>query len=122
VIIEHRPCPRCQIPNTARFSDGVAVCFNCQASWNPQDPEGTLVPPRSGPQAQGAPAQGAPAQGAPAQGAPAREAPAPAKEPAPYPFSAPELARLAVYRDAVRAGFYNEDLEQPTLPEEQEAA
>ncbi|HEX2513819.1 MAG TPA: hypothetical protein VH257_03880 [Chloroflexota bacterium] len=107
MIIEHRPCPRCQIPNTARFSDGVAVCFNCQASWNPQDPEGTLVPPRSGPQA---------------QGAQAREAPAPAKEPAPYPFSAPELARLAVYRDAVRAGFYNEDLEQPTLPEEQEAA
>ena len=117
MIIEHRPCPRCQIPNTARFSDGVAVCFNCQASWNPQDPEGTLVPPRSGTQAQGAQAQGAQAQGAQAQGAQA-----PAKEPAPYPFSAPELARLAVYRDAVRAGFYKEDLEQPTLPEEQEAA
>ena len=48
MIIEHRPCPRCQVPNTARFSDGVAVCFNCQASWNPQDPEGTLVPPGAG--------------------------------------------------------------------------
>ena len=57
MIIEHRPCPRCQVPNTARFSDGVAVCFNCQASWNPLDPEGTLVPPRRGPQAQGAQAQ-----------------------------------------------------------------
>ena len=112
MIIEHRPCPRCQVPHTARLSDGVAVCFNCQASWNPQDPEGTLVPPRSEPQA----------QGAQAQGAQAREAPAPAKEPAPYPFSAPELARLAVYRDAVRAGFYNEGLEEPALPAEQEAA
>jgi hypothetical protein len=113
VIIEHRPCPRCQVPNTARFSDGVAVCFNCQASWNPQDPEGTLVPPRRGLQAQGAQPQGAQARQA--------QAPEKEQEPAPYAFSAPELARLAVYRDAVRAGFYNEGLEQPAQPEEQEA-
>jgi hypothetical protein len=99
VIIEHRPCPRCQIPNTARFADGVAVCFNCQASWDPNDPERTLIPPRRGPQAQETQAREARAR-------------QPEPEPAPYAFSAPELARLAVYRDAVRAGFFNEGLEE----------
>ena len=103
MIIEHRPCPRCQIPNTARFADGVAVCFNCQASWNPNDPERTLLPPRRRPQAQEAQAQEARAPQA-----------GPETEPAPYAFSAPELARLAVYRDAVRAGFFNEGLDEET--------
>jgi hypothetical protein len=94
VRIEHRPCPRCQIARPARCSEGVAVCLNCRATWDPQDPAGTLVPARRGPPA----------------------------APAPYPFGAPELARLAVYRDAVRAGFYNEGLAAPALPEAQDAA
>ena len=92
--IEHRPCPRCQVPLTVVFSAGVAVCFNCQATWNPQNPVGTLAPARRRPQA----------------------------GQAPFPFSVQALARLAVYRDAVRAGFYNEGLEEPALPAQQEAA
>ena len=103
VRIEHRPCPRCQIPHTARFSEGVAVCLNCQATWDPHDPAGTLVPARRRPPA-------------------APVGPAAPAAPAPAPFSAPERARLTVYRDAVRAGFYNEGLEAPALPEEQDAA
>ena len=95
--IEHRPCPRCQIPHTARFSERVVVCLNCRATWAPQDPAGTLVPAR-------------------------RRPPAAPAAPASAPFSAPERARLAVYRDAVRAGFYNEGMAAPALPEEQDAA
>lgn len=95
--IEHRPCPRCQIPHTARFSERVVVCLNCRATWAPQDPAGTLVPAR-------------------------RRPPAAPAAPASAPFSAPERARLAVYRGAVRAGFYNEGLEAPALPEAPDAA
>jgi hypothetical protein len=81
MIIEHRPCPRCQVPNTARIADGIAVCFNCRASWRPDDPEGTVSTPSVQRQ-----------------------------EPPPYRFTAGELARLPAYRAAVWAGYYNEGL------------
>ena len=100
MIIEHRPCPRCQVPHTARFADGIAVCFNCRATWQPEDPEGTVTAPRR-----------------------ARQAPAAPPETPPYQFSAQELARLAAYRDAVAAGFYNEGLdEDPARDAERKAA
>jgi hypothetical protein len=93
MIIEHRPCPRCQIPHTARFADGIAVCFNCRATWRSDDPEGTVTAPQAARQAPAAPA-------------------APAQPEAPYQFTARELARLATYRAAVAAGFYNEGLDE----------
>jgi hypothetical protein len=107
MIIEHRPCPRCQVPHTARFADGIAVCFNCRATWQPEDPEGTLTAPRRARQAPAAPA-----------------APdAPAQPEAPYQFTARELARLATYRAAVAAGFYNEGLDEDLARDaEREAA
>jgi hypothetical protein len=86
MTIQHRPCPGCRFPNTALMADGVAVCFNCRATWNPSDPEGSLKAP--GAQA-------------------AAQAAAP-PEPPPYAFTPVQLARLRVYREAVRAGFYNE--------------
>jgi hypothetical protein len=88
MMMQPRPCPHCQFPNTARTADGVAVCFNCRATWDPSDPEGSLK-------------------------APGRRA-APVPEPPPYAFSPAQLARLRVYREAVRAGFYNEG--QPARP------
>jgi hypothetical protein len=83
--MQSRPCPSCQFPNTARMADGVAVCFNCRATWDPNDPEGSLKAPR-------------------------QRAAAPAPEPPPYAFTPLQLARLRVYREAVRVGFYNEGL------------
>lgn len=79
MIIERRRCLRCSSPTTARMSNGITVCFNCRASWRPADPQ-----PEAAPRARPAPAS------------------------APYPFTPRELARLAVYRAAVAAGFYNE--------------
>jgi hypothetical protein len=81
--MQSRPCPSCQFPNTARMADGVAVCFNCRATWDPNDPEGSLKAPRQR---------------------------AAAPEPPPHAFTPVQLARLRVYREAVRAGFYNEGL------------
>jgi hypothetical protein len=82
MMMQSRPCPSCRFPTTARMADGVAVCFNCRATWDPNDPEGSLKAP----------------------GAPAAAAP----EPPPYVFTPAQLERLRVYRAAVRAGFYNE--------------
>lgn len=79
MIIERRRCLRCSTPNTARLSNGIAVCFNCRASWHPEGPHRDP-----------------------------RALPRPAPPPVRYPFTARERARLAVYRTAVEAGFYNE--------------
>jgi hypothetical protein len=89
MTIEQRPCPSCGIPNTAHMSDGVAVCFNCRATWDPRDPEGTVKPVRTAPPAAAAPAQ-------------------PPEAPQPFPFTPLELKRLLIYRAAVRAGFFND--------------
>ena len=86
-MIEHRPCPSCGIPATARMTEGVALCFNCRASWNPGDPEGTLQP---------------------ADRLGAGRPPAPPERP--YAFTALQIERLRVYRAAVTAGYYNEGL------------
>ena len=87
MMIEHRPCPSCGIPNTARMTDGVALCFNCRASWDPGDPEGTLRPANR-----------------------PRAVPPPAAPEPPYAFTARQIERLRVYRAAVTAGYYNEGL------------
>jgi hypothetical protein len=79
MIIERRPCLRCAAPHTARIADGITVCFNCRASWRGAEPRDNLT--RSRP---------------------------PAPPLSPYPFTPRELARLAAYRAAVAAGFYNE--------------
>jgi hypothetical protein len=41
--------------------------------------------------------------------------PVPEVEPSPYYFNARELARLAIYRAAVVARFYNDQCESPSL-------
>jgi hypothetical protein len=71
-----------------------------------------VTPPPAARQAPAAPAQPAEPFGAPAShhsDGPTASRAAPA-EPAPYQFTARELARLATYRAAVAAGFYNEGL------------
>lgn len=79
MTIERRPCLRCSAPNTVRISDRITVCFNCRTSWRRAEPRADLAPHRP---------------------------PAPLSPP--YPFTPRELARLAAYRAAVAAGFYNE--------------
>jgi hypothetical protein len=59
--------------------NGITVCFNCRSSWRWAEPQ---------------------------HGSAQRTRPAPASPS--YPFTAHELARLAIYRAAVAAGFYNE--------------
>jgi hypothetical protein len=78
-VVQERSCPRCAIRRTVRLADGSSFCFNCRHQWPTQQVAGDHT---------------------------GRGLAAPS--PPPEPFGLTERARLAIYRAAVRAGFYSD--------------
>jgi hypothetical protein len=78
-LIQERACPRCAIRWTVRLTAGNSFCFNCRLQWSTQQV---------------------------ARGQPVRWMTAlPLTS---HPFTPAEQARMAIYRAAVRAGFYSD--------------
>jgi hypothetical protein len=89
--IDHRwRCPRCGVRPTLYLVDGTSMCLNCNLRWQAEQTQCST--------------------GVSTDSAGVAE---PTLE---YPFTADELRRLAVYRRAVAAGFYTDDLPRLPLP------
>jgi hypothetical protein len=78
-LIQELSCPRCTIRRTMGLANGNSFCFNCRFQWPTQPVAGDHA-------------------------ARAMIAPPQPSE----PFGVAEQARLAIYRAAVRAGFYSD--------------
>jgi hypothetical protein len=78
-VIQEQRCPRCAIRRTIRLAAGGSFCFNCRLQW----------PAREIADAQSV----------------ARTS---ALIVAAQPLTVAERARIAIYRTAVRAGFYSD--------------
>jgi len=83
--IQEQPCPRCAIKRTVRYN-AASFCFNCRLTWS-GIPDPADLPGRRAIVALAA-----------AAGSEST-----------YAFSAPEVARLKIYRAAVQAHFFNDD-------------
>ena len=79
MTVQEQRCPRCGIKRTAWLGEWGSFCFNCRLRWG--DRSEVARPPAL-----------------PSMAAP---------QPPPW-FGPAEVVRLAVYRAAVRAGFYTD--------------
>lgn len=100
MIIEKRPCPGCALRRTARTPDRRRICFNCRRVWRDDRPVDAVEPTR-----------GAARQAVDGEGPDLA-----------FAFSPREWARLAAYREAVRAGLFNEGLPPTGRADGQSAA
>jgi hypothetical protein len=78
-LIQEQTCPRCAIRRTVRLAAGGCFCFNCRLQWSTRQIAGAQPVARTTTPMLAA-----------------------------RPLTVAERARMAIYRAAVRAGFYSD--------------